>query len=93
MHNDNDEKQKVLKEQNGRSLSSELQHRKRDLSAKRKSEYHPKKPEEKKVQLKNSACVSGEQINLICKDESLLVLFFTLTSFCELVTLNKMDSI
>ena len=37
--------------------------------------------------------IKGQQLYLILKDETLLMLFFTLTSFCSLVICNEIDPI
>jgi len=43
--------------------------------------------------LKNRLCVGSQQLSLILTDETLLMLFFTLTSFCSLITLHEVDPI
>ena len=42
---------------------------------------------------KNYLTINGDRISLILKDESLLVLFLTLTSFCSLIILHEVNPI
>lgn len=42
---------------------------------------------------KNYLTINGNQLSLVLRDESLLVLFLTLTSFCSLITLHEVNPV
>jgi hypothetical protein len=37
--------------------------------------------------------IGGKQLSFILQDESLLAIFFTLTSFCSLIAMNDVDTL
>ena len=62
-------------------------------TSKRDSKTKNKKVDDQAESKKNCVVIKGQQLYLILKDETLLMLFFTLTSFCSLVICNEIDPI